>query len=255
MPARERRVDVAHFTRREFLATPAVLAASRVLAGQLQVHERNLLTSAWPETRLKEVLAPRERFHPFPAASERAAWQGLPTDARAALLETGERQLNLGWEILPATQFLEYRRSGNRSRYQDARDRRRNKLQDLVIAECVEGKGRFADEIANGVWLTCEETFWGVPAHLGMQKAGSGLPDVSEPIVDLFAAETSSLLAWTEYLVGDLLARVSPLLPERIRLEINRRILIPCLARNDFWWMGLSARPVNNWDPGSARTG
>ncbi len=105
------------------------------------------------------------------------------------------------------------------------------------------------DEIANGVWLTCEETFWGVPAHLGMQRAGPGLPDVSEPIVDLFAAETSSLLAWTDYLVGDRLARVSPLLPERIRLEINRRILTPCLVRNDFWWMGLSGLPVNNWNP------
>jgi hypothetical protein len=82
-----------------------------------------------------------------------------------------------------------------------------------------------------------------------MQKAGTGLPDVSEPIVDLFAAETSSLLAWTGYLVGDLLAHVSPLLPERIRQEIDRRILTPCLARDDFWWMGFTERSVNNWDP------
>ena len=37
--------------------------------------------------------------------------------------------------------------------------------------------------------------------------------------------------------------------PERIRLEVNRRILTPCLARNDFWWMGLSGTEVNNWDP------
>ena len=240
---------MANFTRREFLVTPAFLAASRMMAAQGQARERNLLTSAWPQARLEEVLASRDRFHPFPRASERASWEGLPSDARAALLETGERQLKTGWEVLIATQFLEYRRSGNRSRYEDARDRRRNKLHDLVIAECVEGKGRFADEIANGAWLTCEESFWGVPAHLGMQKAGAGLPDVSDPIVDLFAAETSSLLAWTEYLVGDLLTRVSPLLSERIRLEINRRILIPCLARNDFWWMGFSGAPVNNWDP------
>src|SRR5215831_13265845 len=82
-----------------------------------------------------------------------------------------------------------------------------------------------------------------------MQKAGTGLPDVGEPIVDLFAAETSGLLAWTAYLVGDLLAHVSPLLPERIRQEIDRRILTPCLARNDFWWMGFTERSVNNWDP------
>jgi len=94
---------VAHFTRREFLATPAVLAASRVLAGQLQVHERNLLTSAWPETRLKEVLAPRERFHPFPAASERAAWQGLVAydgqvlHARVEAIPIEDAQLRRSW--------------------------------------------------------------------------------------------------------------------------------------------------------------
>jgi hypothetical protein len=198
---------------------------------------------------LAEVLAPREGFHPFPTVSERAAWEALPADARAALLAAGEGQLKTAWEALPATLFLEYRRTGDRSHFEGARDRRRKKLQDLVIAECMEGKGRFADEIANGVWLTCEETFWGVPAHLNMQKAGTGLPDVSEPIVDLFAAETSSLLAWTGYLVGDLLAEVSPLLPERIRLEIDRRILTPCLGRDDFWWMGFAERSVNNWDP------
>ena len=237
-------------TRREFLAAPGALAAPLLVgAGQAPSRKRDLLTSAWPAARLAEALAPRERFHPFPVVSERTAWESLPADTRAAVLAAGERQLKTAWEVLPATLFLEYQRTGNRSRYEAARNRRRNKLQALVVAECIEGQGRFVDEIANGVWLTCEETFWGVPAHLTMQKTGTGLPDVSEPIVDLFAAETSSLLAWTSYLMGDLLARVSPLLPERIRQEIDHRILTPCLARNDFWWMGFTERSVNNWDP------
>ena len=237
-------------TRRDFLASSSyVWAAPLMRAGMLPARERNLLTSSWPAAQLGSVLAPREHFHPYPAASERAAWESLPSDARAALLETGNKQLKTEWEVLPASVFLEYRRTGNRSHYEALRNRRRKKLQDLVIAECIEGKGRFADEIVNGVWLTCEETYWGVPAHLGMQKAGVGLPDVNEPIVELFAAETSSLLAWTGYLVGDVLTRVSPLLPERIRLEIDRRMLTPCLAREDFWWMGFTDRSVNNWDP------
>lgn len=237
------------FTRREFLVTPGVLAAPLVWAGQAPAPEHNLLTSAWPAAKLAGALAPRERFHPFPTVFERAAWEALPADACAALLKSGEGQLNNPWEVLPATLFLDFQRTGNRTHYERARDRRRKKLQDLVIAECLESRGRFVEEIANGVWLTCEETFWGAPAHLAMQKAGTGLPDVSEPIVDLYAAETSSLLAWIGYLVGDLLAKVSPLLPERIRLEIDRRILTPCLARDDFWWMGFTPRPVNNWDP------
>ena len=227
---------MGRFTRRTFLASSALLAAQ-------PEHRRTPLSSLWNPDKLPE------RFHPFPTASERTAWDALPADASAALLQSGEKQLKTTWDALPATAFLEYARNGNRSRFENVRDRRRNKLQQLVIAECLEGKGRFIDEIVNGVWLTCEETFWGVPAHLGAQKAGVGLPDVAEPIVELFSAETASLLAWTLYLLGPQLSRVSPLIPERIRLETDRRILTPCLARDNFSWMGFSGRPPNNWNP------
>ncbi len=195
------------------------------------------------------ALTPRARFHPFPIASERAGWDALPQDARTALVGRGEAQLKVPWEVLPATLFLEFKRTGNRSHYEGVRGRRRAKLEQLVVAECIENKGRFADEIANGVWLTCEETFWGYPAHLSAQKAGTGLPDVAEPIIDLFAAETSMLLAWTSYLLGPKLAAVNKLIPERIRLEVDRRILTPGLAREDFGWMGFRGGAPNNWNP------
>ncbi|MGB7758593.1 MAG: heparinase II/III family protein [Bryobacteraceae bacterium] len=234
------------FSRRIFLAgSAAAPLLSAVAAGT----HRNLLTSVWPAAKVAEALLPQNRFHPFPMAAERSAWEALPADARSALIESGEKQLKTPWEVLPATLFLEFARSGNRSRYEAVRDRRRKKLQDLVMAECTEGKGRFADEIANGVWLICEESFWGVPAHLGQQHAGVGLPDVAEPIVELFAGETASLLAWTAYLAGPQLTAVSKLLPERIRLEIDRRVLSPCLIRDDFGWMGFTGNRLNNWTP------
>ena len=235
-------------TRRNFVASSAALVASLGAADPPPVTRRNLLTNAWGE-RIASSLAARSQFHPFPAVAERAQWEAIPDDARTAALHKGENQLKTPWEVLPAALFLEFRRDGNRSHYEDVRNHRRTKLQDLVIAECVEGKGRFVDEIVNGVWLTCEETFWGVPAHLGAQKAGVGLPDVAEPIVDLFAAETASLLAWTHYELSDSLMRASPLVPERIRLEIDRRVLTPCITRDDFSWMGFSGNPVNNWNP------
>jgi hypothetical protein len=236
------------FNRRVFLAGSAVAAAPLPAVAE-PAAERNLLTSAWTAERISSALAPRDRFHPYPASADRAAWESLPADARSALLASGERQLAAPWDVLPATLFLEYKRNGNRSRFEAVRDRRRKKLQDLVIAECIEAKGRFVDEIANGVWLICEESFWGLPAHLGAQRAGVGLPDISEPIVDLFAAETANLLSWTLYLAAPQLASVSPLIPERIRVETERRVLAPCLTRDDFSWMGFSGRPVNNWNP------
>ncbi len=216
------------------------------LAGQTG---KNLLSDAYSLERLREIILPAEDWHPFPSSSEHEAWQKLPVRVRAAHIKQAEKHLGCEWETPKASVFLEYVRNGNRSRYQSVSFRRRANLAELVLGECIEGKGRFLDDIMNGVWAICEETYWGVPAHVGLQERGEGLPDVTEPTVDLFAAETSMLLAWTDYLVGESLDRISPLIRERIRHEVDRRILSVNLEREDFWWMGFGGRVVNNWNP------
>ncbi|WP_348268081.1 heparinase II/III family protein [Edaphobacter paludis] len=190
-------------------------------------------------------------WHPYPKAAERESWQGVPQDVREAIVKHGEAILGTPWPTLPATLFLEFKENGNRTDYERLFFMRRQRLSELVLAECMEGKGRFLHEIANGVWLICEESFWGLPAHLTAQKAGVGLPDVTEPIIDLFGAETAATLAWTRYLVGQGLDKVSPLINKRIQMEANRRILDPGLSRIDFAWMGLSGsrHRLNNWTP------
>ncbi len=44
--------------------------------------------------------------------------------------------------------------------------------------------------------------FLGAPAHLYMQKNGPGLYDITDPIVELFIAETGQLMAWTKLSCG-----------------------------------------------------
>ena len=212
--------------------------------------ERNILTARVTEEELGRALLPRGTWHPYPAVDDREAWDAVPEEMRAAYVENAGRFLKAAWPPLPATVFLEYTRDGNRSNFERLSFERRQRLAGLVVAEVFENKGRFLDDIANGIWALCEESYWGVPAHLGMQRKGTGLPDVTEPTVDLFSAETGSLLAWTVYLLGDRLDKVSPLLAERVYLEADRRILTPNLQRDDFWWMGFDAgRDVNNWNP------
>src|SRR5438046_2701566 len=132
---------MSRFTRRTLLA----VAAAPFPAAAQSSRKRDLLTSAWSMEKVASALAPRARFHPFPAASERAGWDALPQDARAALIAKGEAQLKMPWDVLPASLFLEYKRIGNRSHYEAVRNRRRNKVEQLVTAECIENKGRFVD--------------------------------------------------------------------------------------------------------------
>lgn len=218
------------------------------LAGQAPL-TKNLLTGRFPPDVLARDLLPAAAWHPFPRAARREPWEKLPEKVRTAHIRRAEARLGTEWATPRATLFLDFVRDGNRSRYEAVSFNRRGRLADAVLAECFEGKGRFLDEIADGVWTICEETYWGVPAHVGAQKRGPGLPDVTEPTVDLFAAETGMLLAWTDYLVGDGLAGVSPLLRERLRHEVRRRILDVNLARDDFWWMGFGGQRLNNWTP------
>jgi hypothetical protein len=211
--------------------------------------EEGILTRTLTVGQVRDVLTPASQWHPFPRISERTQWHSLPASIRNAYIHEAEKFLHADWPTPKATTFLEFVRIGDRSRYQTVSYERRRQLATLVLAECFEGKGRFRDDIVNGIWTICEETYWGVPAHVGMQRVGPGLPDVTEPTVDLFAAETGSLLAWTWYLLKDSLDVVSPLVSERIKYEVGRRINAVNLARDDFWWMGLTGRIVNNWDP------
>src|SRR5690606_18179290 len=155
------------------------------------------------------------------------------------------------WPALPATLFMEYARNGNRRNFERASFARRGALEGLITAECVEGSGRFIDDIVNGIWAICEESFWGVPAHNAVHGLpGSPLPDTADPIIDLFAAETGALLAFAHYLLKSRLDGVSELIADRIVRETKARIIDPFLERDDFWWMGLVGdRWVNNWNP------
>jgi hypothetical protein len=209
---------------------------------------RRLLGKQVEAIDLRQRLVPADAFRPYPPIDDRAAWSGVPEGQRQAFIGEAERLLGTEWAHLPATRFLDYVRDGNRSRYEDLLFSRRRKLAFLVLGELMEDRGRFTDAIVDGIWLICEESFWGVPAHLDVQKRGRGLPDVAEPTVDLFAAETGALLAWTDHLLGKRLDAVHPMVRERIRLEVTRRILDPALTR-DFWWMGSGTGEVTNWTP------
>jgi hypothetical protein len=244
---REPRPRPAAVWRTRVLAALAVIGMAGPAAGQA---ERNLLASGVTEAEVAEMLLPRSGWAPFPRAADRKAWAAVPDETRAAFIRAAEQLRGAEWKSIPATVTLRFARAGNRKSYDDLNSAQREKLSTLVVAEVLEGRGRFMDDIVNGIWQISEQTYWGSPAHLYMQADGSGLPDVEEPTVDLFAAETAALLAWTDYLLGERLDAVSPLVRKRIRAEVDRRVLSPALRRDDFWWMGFGERQnVNNWNP------
>jgi len=228
--------------------SPLLLATvwiSCSFTGNAQHIERNLL-SRFSKEEVARPLIPLSQWHPFPRTAKE--WQDiLPDTIREKITRQAERYAAMPFQQLTASLMLEYVRTGNRSNYESISLPKREQLFILALAEAIEQKGRFTNAITDGVWSICEESFWGVPAHIGLQKAGVGLIDVEDPIVDLFNAETATALALTDYLVGNELDTVSPLLRKRIFYEVNRRLLTPLEKDSKrYWYFGERA---NNWNP------
>lgn len=197
--------------------------------------------------RIRSRLLPPGEWRPYPGAEERELWRRLDGERGRRLRERAEGHLGRSWPELPATLYAEFRRDGNRTRYQSRYYERRTALADLALAECVEADGRFLDDAVNGIWAICEESTWCVPAH---ERSVGRLSDPRRPWIDLFGAETGALLAWVGYLLEPVLEREFPEVPERIRYEVRRRLLEPYRCDDDWHWLrGRDGRGPNNWNP------
>ena len=175
----------------------------------------------------------------LPQADDSFWRDSIPQEMRQSYIQYGKQYLGKPWTVLPWTVFAENKQTGNRVNYEALCFEKRRQLAALVMAEIMEGKGRFMGDIIDGIGSFCEETWWGIPAHY---PKAVPLPELQE--VDLFNAETASLIVWTRYMLEKQFDAFSPDLCQRIDREIERRILQPAVE-NDYWWKTAGM----NWNP------
>lgn len=187
-------------------------------------------------------------FLPGAPFDDRGAWQAVSDGLKAHVMKDAEAASGRSWSVIKAQDYRQFSITGNRADFEAAYFSRRRMLNDLVLGELVEGKGRFLPSIVDGVMLICEESGWQLPAHNSYERGGvrHPLPDVERPVIDLFAAETGALLATVAALLGGPLDEISPIVRRRIEHEVRVRILDPYLGTH-FWWMGNGSERVNNW--------
>ncbi len=206
-------------------------------------HIGNLMSTRYNPIDLEAILRESNPQPPFPPVSDRASWDGvrarLGEEKTAAFISSAEQAANEPIPALPATLWLECKRTGERQGYENLCFKRRTMLRDLLVGECLEHQGRFLDPLTDVIWAICEESSWVYPAH------HTQLADFENPYIDLGAAGTAFELAEAEALIGE---ELPPEVVKRIRDEINHRIFTPYLSRHDFWWLyNQRTRQVNNW--------
>ena len=210
--------------------------------------KRDLLYRKSQVINLAEVITMDDSWVYYPSYSDRAFWTGIPEDLSEAYLKKAESYLNYDWPSVKATDYLAFIRTGDRR--QEIFAAPKEALTSLMMGELTEGQGRFLDQIINGVWFYCEQGWWGWSAHMYLQKAPIGLPDVEDHTIDLNVGDIANLLSWAWYYFHEKFDETHPLIAARLNHEIQKKVIDPYLERTDFWWMGIEDQShINNWNP------
>lgn len=214
---------------------------------------RNLLQQHAKLTDIWKWVSTDKSWVPYPIYTDRVGWDRLTASLKSDYIKKGEESLKYEWRIVKATDYLEFERTGSRGAMQNPFNKNVHTLSNLLMAELCEGKGRFIDQIVNGVWLFSEMTSWAASAHLpGPQKSGRVLPDHREHVIDLGGSDLASLLSWTYYFLKDEFDKIDPVIAERLKYTLKEKVINTYMQRDDFWWQAFRLQPggmVNNWNP------
>lgn len=196
--------------------------------------------------RVKEIAAwlPKEPHAPGACITNRAAWDKLAALPEAAqIIRSAEKQMTGPIPDLPDKLYLEFSENGNRTHYQDPYFHRISRLDVLLVAECLENKGRFLPAIDRLVQAICAERSWTMPAHDASLSNFKG----TRLTIDL----GSSYRGWMLAIVADWLGgRLPQETRALVRKEVYRRIFDVYLAAihaNSVagnWWI----RGESNWN-------
>jgi len=222
-----------------------------MLAGFLQpaFGQRNILSKAFTQNELQNKLSNIGAWRLAQKNNYLQKVAALPDSVKARLVKEGDKGLKYDWPALPASLYLDYKITGTRYNFERKNNERRKVLNELAVAAIITKDKKYIPQIANGIWTLCEQSTWVLPAHIVVQKEKTGLPDPYEVVIDLGSGTAAAQLSMIQFMLRDELDAYSKGIGKRVFAELNKRIFQPYLTRTDFWWMGFTGQPVNNWNP------
>ncbi len=211
--------------------------------------QRNILSKAFTQNELQNKLSNIGAWRLAQKNNYLQKVAALPDSVKARLVKEGDKGLKYDWPALPASLYLDYKITGTRYNFERKNNERRKILNELAVAAIITKDKKYIPQIANGIWTLCEQSTWVLPAHIVVQKEKTGLPDPYEVVIDLGSGTAAAQLSMIQFMLSDELDAYSKGIGKRVFAELNKRIFQPYLTRNDFWWMGFTGQPVNNWNP------
>lgn len=189
-------------------------------------------------------------WFPLPKYSDREGWAALSAKDSAAIVRRAESFIDYRWQVVPATGYLKYERTGDRKAMENPQGGNRAALIALMNGELVEGKGRFIDQLIDGAWMATEQTSWVLSAHTKNQRSHRCLPDSREHYIDLGSARYGAIMSLIYHFFKEEFDKADPSISYAIEKSIRRNILDPYLdirERKAQFWLGYYTDFLNNW--------
>ena len=171
---------------------------------------RSLLMTEYERIARPDLFQPGGKWFPYPDYSDRKGWEDLLGEAAPALIRSGERYLDYEWQIVKATDYLEYERTGVRVTMETPLKENRVALNALMLAELSQGQGRFIDQIINGAWQFCQMPSWVLSAHQPRQASGRSLPDSRYMLIDLVSGAVGAQISVIWHFFHETFDKVDP---------------------------------------------
>ncbi|MBQ7293598.1 MAG: heparinase II/III family protein [Clostridia bacterium] len=171
----------------------------------------------------------------------------IPKEKRIVNDEVKERLRTCAesWEGYVHSEYLdsygEFDINRNRSNFENMYINRRACLADMAFFEIFIGGGKYLSRIENMARRICAEPTWCVPSHRNIKPA-----EVTGHSIELYAAETASVLAFVSYFLGD---KLSAEVRAEISKTIDERMFFPYTESDKYGWMGVDGHKINNWNP------
>ena len=137
---------------------------------------------------------------------------------------------------LKYSDFKRFFVSGDRRIYEGQYFRRRGMLTTSAILSLIyPEEEKYINFLNDIIFAVCDEYTWSVPAH------HPKLEVYDTTFIDLFASETGFTLSEIYTLLGD---RLDKIVKDRIKIEIQTRIIDSFMSGRSFWWANGC---TNNW--------
>lgn len=214
-----------------------------------QTADRHVFEEALNAALAEGAFAPGAEWVPYPAYSDRAAWEKLGEEYRDELIRLGEGALKHVWKPTLASTYLKYEKTGNRELMEEHNEARKN-IALLTVAELVEGKGRFLPHLLDGLWMVCTEVSWSHAQHTSYQSSKRTLPVDDERPITLHSSNYGLNVAFALHFFKEEFDKIDPSIACTIKTALKKNILDPYLdPQMKLWWMGgvVEGRRLNNW--------